>query len=55
MNHRGSLLHASGDGPQTALTLKWVNPFALGEGRPLLNSRAHLGTIRPSAFILRYC
>src|SRR5439155_10671542 len=44
-----------GDGPQTALTLKWLNRFTLGEGRQPLNNRAHLGTIRPSAFILPYC
>ena len=42
-----------GDGPQTALTLKWLNGFALGEGRQPLNNRAHLGAIRPSPFILR--
>ena len=42
----------SGDGPLTALAPRRMNRVCVREGRPLLNSRAHLATIRPSPFIL---
>src|SRR2546422_7443887 len=51
MNLRGSLLR-SNHGPRTALGRDGRIASALAEGRPLLNGRTHLGTIRPSPFIL---
>src|SRR5437899_12346772 len=51
MNLRGSLLR-SNHGPRTALGRDGRIASGLAEGRPPLNGRTHLGTIRPSPFIL---
>ena len=53
MNHRGSRFPPSGHRPHTALALKWLIASAPPEGRAPINSRAHLGTVRPSALSCR--